>query len=109
VTSRKKGDSTRVIRDRARIESIVASYAFAESGWFGGDEGNLVPVYRIDFHGNSVSTYWLGVYPAAVSAPFYFYSTWWVSPSTQARKIDRTLIKGLPDTVTFTLLRELGL
>lgn len=109
VTSLDKSDSTRVIRERDRIESIVASYAFAESGWSGDDEANLVPVYRVDFQGNSVSTYWLGVYPPAVSAPFYFYSTWWVSPTTQAGKLDRTRIKGLPDTVTFRLVRDLGL
>lgn len=109
VTRLKKTEVAPIIRDRARIESIAASYAFSASGWSGGDERNLVPLYRIDFHGSSVSTYWLGVYPPAVSLPLYFYRTWWVSPSTETGEIDRTRIKGLSDTAKFRLFQDLGL
>jgi hypothetical protein len=101
--------STQIIRDRTRIKAIAASFAFSESGWTAGDDRDLAADYRIDFQGDSPSTYWLGGYPPAVSMPLYFYSTWWISPSTRAGQIDRTRIKGLADTVKFRLFGDLGL
>jgi hypothetical protein len=101
--------STQTIRDRARIKAIAASFAFSESAWTAADDRDLAPAYRIEFHGDSPSTYWLGVYPPPVSVPLYFYSTWWISPSTRAGQIDRTRIKGLADTVKFRLFGDLGL
>jgi hypothetical protein len=98
-----------VIRDRFRIEAIAKSFAFSAAGWSAGDGRDLAPVYRIEFHGHSPSTYWLGLYPQAVSVPIYFYSTWWISPSTRTGEIDRGRIKGLADTVKFGLFHDLGL
>jgi hypothetical protein len=104
------GQSPIVIRDRPRIEAIAASFAFSESGWSTGEERDLPPAYRIDFHGRSRSTYWLGIYPPPLSMPIYFYSTWWVSPSTgTGAVVDKKRWKGLADTVKFKLFNDLGL
>jgi hypothetical protein len=109
VTALNADGSTQIIRDRTRIKAIAGSFAFSESGWTAAADRDLAPEYRIEFQGDSPSTYWLGVYPPAVSVPLYFYSTWWISPSTRSGEIDRTRIKGLADTVRFRLSQDLGL
>jgi hypothetical protein len=109
VTAVNKDGPTTIVRDRSRIKAVAGSFAFSPSGWSGGDGRDMAVVYRIEFQGRSSSIYWLGVYPPAVSVPIYFYSTWWVSPSTRSGEIDRTRIKGLADTIKFGLFGNLGL
>jgi hypothetical protein len=104
--------SAQIVSDPAKVRSIARSYAVSANGWVESHGRELLPLYRIDFvaQGELRATYWLGTNSHPPRFPCYsFCSGWWVAPSNATGAIDTSRYKGLPDSVYFYFLADLGI
>lgn len=104
--------STHVIDDPSKLDSIARSYAVSSEGWVESRGRELLPLYRLDLiaRDGARATYWLGTNSHPPRFPCYaLCSGWWIAPSSASGTLDASRFKGLPSSVYFSFLSNLGI